>query len=334
LTLIAPGLYLGNVGSSWDVATLNRHGITSLLTMLNNPEPELWRRWDHLPNREAVPRGSHMFVYTRDEPDFDNLKDMKNMLDWIDGQLVLAGHCPSELSEGVVKMALKIAAGRSTPLQPSMQAFLDALASAHNCPAPKCSENSMDRADRPLYLHVNLWGPWAGFVAPEGYEAAHFEAAHVLAETSVALAGVEGATTTTTETNEVADLMTDLTLNNENKQSHVLVHCKAGMSRSASAIVCWLMRRDGFHRSVPDILQELCGMRGKVNLNPTFREALDVFHKRRGHVYMDHEGQKPSEEYAKHLEYIATPHCKDNYYLWRTAWSGEPLPKGYPFAKN
>jgi len=288
-----------------------------------------------------------MFVYTCDEPDFDNLGDMKGMLDWIDGQLVVMGHSASELSGDVVKIAVKIAAEQSMSLPAHTQVFLDALATSYSCPAP---QSSVLESDNPLNspdgCKKDLWGTWAGFVAPEGYETQHFKAAHVLAEASLALEEVSEnradtsaiatatatATAKKTEQGEIVEMLTDLSISNSENKAHVLVHCKAGMSRSASVVACWLMRRDGFHRSVDDILQDLSALRGKVNLNPSFRVALNVWHACRGQLFT--EEKKPVDVYAEHLVYIATPECKDAYYDWRTAWSGEPFPAGYPFSKN
>ncbi|ETW05202.1 hypothetical protein, variant [Aphanomyces invadans] len=68
------------------------------------------------------------------------------------------------------------------------------------------------------------------------------------------------------------------------EDGNVLVHCLAGVSRSASAVAAYLMARDSVDAN--DALNVIRLSRPWVDPNPHFREVLDMFHRVLSHAHV------------------------------------------------
>lgn len=78
--------------------------------------------------------------------------------------------------------------------------------------------------------------------------------------------------------------------------SSVLVHCDKGISRSATAMVAYLMRA---HQWGPDAALAFVEAKRRVRPNSNFREQLQVWDQAEYHVYL--EDGSPKEAYAAYL---------------------------------
>jgi dual specificity phosphatase 12 len=79
----------------------------------------------------------------------------------------------------------------------------------------------------------------------------------------------------------------------------VLVHCQMGISRSATIVIAYLMRKTG--RPLEEILGEVKGKR-KIKPNPNFVEQLTVWGEVGYNLWVDKEGTIPKEPYRLYLE--------------------------------
>ena len=78
----------------------------------------------------------------------------------------------------------------------------------------------------------------------------------------------------------------------------VLVHCQRGVSRSASFVIAYLMRRD--RRSLKEVLADV-KLKRKVWPSENFRTQLDLWGQMKYKVWKDEEKKVPKARYAKLL---------------------------------
>ena len=79
----------------------------------------------------------------------------------------------------------------------------------------------------------------------------------------------------------------------------VLVHCWHGVSRSATFVIAYLMRRD--RRSLEDVLIDV-KLKRNVRPNASFLDQLKVWEEVEYNVWRDEERRVPKKQYAKILK--------------------------------
>ena len=84
------------------------------------------------------------------------------------------------------------------------------------------------------------------------------------------------------------------------KQGAVLVHCSEGISRSATFVIAYLMRRE--RRGVQDVLVEVKEKRKQVRPSKNFLAQLEVWRELNYYIWEDKEKKVPKAAYAKLLE--------------------------------
>lgn len=77
---IEPGLFLGNYVSSYDLATLQNHRISAIVSLVAEP----LRIWSSPTNRALVPQDRHMWLTCDDSPTQDLLLHMGDICDFIE----------------------------------------------------------------------------------------------------------------------------------------------------------------------------------------------------------------------------------------------------------
>ena len=80
----------------------------------------------------------------------------------------------------------------------------------------------------------------------------------------------------------------------------VLVHCSQGVSRSATFVVAYLMRRD--RRSLEDVLADVKSKRSVVQPNASFLDQLKVWGEVDYNIWLNEETKLPKKQYAKVLK--------------------------------
>jgi dual specificity phosphatase 12 len=85
----------------------------------------------------------------------------------------------------------------------------------------------------------------------------------------------------------------------EHVVGNVLVHCDQGVSRSATAVVAYLMRKH--HATLSDALTMVQKKR-KVKPNPNFMDQLQVWEQVEYQIWEDAEKKVPKLPYATYLE--------------------------------
>jgi len=78
----------------------------------------------------------------------------------------------------------------------------------------------------------------------------------------------------------------------------VLVHCRMGISRSATVVIAYLMRKTG--KPLDEVLQDVQGKR-KIKPNPNFMAQLRVWGDVAYHVWDDEDRSVPKEPYRLYL---------------------------------
>ncbi|OAA72209.1 Dual specificity phosphatase, catalytic domain protein [Cordyceps fumosorosea ARSEF 2679] len=81
--------------------------------------------------------------------------------------------------------------------------------------------------------------------------------------------------------------------------SNVLVHCQAGVSRSAAVVVAYLMRRDGM--ALDDAI-EAVRERRRVRPNANFMDQLRVWEAVGYQIWQDEQGAVPKDAYRAFLD--------------------------------
>lgn len=82
-------------------------------------------------------------------------------------------------------------------------------------------------------------------------------------------------------------------------KKRILIHCRAGVSRSASIAIAYLMwrRRQDFQ----DVLSAVRDRRPRIWPNSGFRDQLRLWYKTGFQLYQNPEYKVPCEEYAYYL---------------------------------
>lgn len=80
----------------------------------------------------------------------------------------------------------------------------------------------------------------------------------------------------------------------------ILVHCDVGVSRSATIMIAYLMRK--YRILLKDAMARVKAKRRKIRPNDSFREQLEIWEKTGYEVYEDSEAKTPKLEYEKFLK--------------------------------
>jgi dual specificity phosphatase 12 len=80
----------------------------------------------------------------------------------------------------------------------------------------------------------------------------------------------------------------------------ILVHCEMGISRSATAVIAYMMRKR--RRTLDDVLQEVQKKRPRVKPNPSFMAQLLIWEKTEYQVWLEEEPTVAKPEYAAFLQ--------------------------------
>lgn len=88
----------------------------------------------------------------------------------------------------------------------------------------------------------------------------------------------------------------------DNSNNNVLIHCAAGVSRSATIACMWLMRR--YHLSASDALKRLRSARPCVCPNPSFAAQLYLFEQMNHQVDTNHDLYKEFQFERARTEYL------------------------------
>ncbi len=83
----------------------------------------------------------------------------------------------------------------------------------------------------------------------------------------------------------------------------ILVHCKMGISRSATAVIAYLMRKD--QKTRDNVLEEVKKKRPQANPNSNFMEQLLIWEQVKYQIWEDERKKVPKPEYATFLTKIA-----------------------------
>lgn len=80
----------------------------------------------------------------------------------------------------------------------------------------------------------------------------------------------------------------------------VLVHCDLGISRSATAVIAYLMRKQ--HRTRDDVLAEVRAKRKRTKPSANFMDQLEVWEQVEYQIWEDEAKTIPKKEYAAYRE--------------------------------
>ena len=101
---------------------------------------------------------------------------------------------------------------------------------------------------------------------------------------------------------QMSDFIEDqraITTSPQSTSSTVLVHCTAGVSRSATAVIAYLMRKN--HEELEVVLARIKEKR-KVKPNANFMEQLQIWRDVEYDIWEDAERRVPKEAYRAYLE--------------------------------
>ncbi|KAK3369353.1 protein-tyrosine phosphatase-like protein [Lasiosphaeria ovina] len=102
ITEIRPGMYIGDPATIMSTATLQKHGITSIVSLRDDEDDKHWFD-QRAALRALVPAANHLYIVFEDSHFEDFLPILAGICDFIDAQLAVPGgrvvvHCTAGIS--------------------------------------------------------------------------------------------------------------------------------------------------------------------------------------------------------------------------------------------